>query len=906
MVGDAVVVTGLAGRERERGWLAAVVRDGGALLLRGEPGAGKTALLEEALAGWAGRVLRTAGAESAADIPYAAVAGLLRPLRAALREHAGAGALRAALGLEPATAGLSPLAIEVALEDVLAGAAPLLVVVDDAHWLDEASAWVVARLAGAARGLGITVLLAARLEGFAVPGVDELAVEGLDPGTAAEVVRRAHPELAPAVVAELVAVTAGNPLGLLELPRALTPGQRSGAEPIVPATGVTSRLVAAFGDRIRRLPETARLAVIAAAAADPADALVLPSALALLGLAPEALDAAERDGLLQIGEEIRFRHPLVRMAALGDSSAAERRRVEGALARVVPDAERRVWHRAAAAVGTDDGLADELALAADGAGTRIAFAVQSRLLVKAARLTSAPSSRARRLVDAAHAAWRGGMPEQAADLLRAAEAADPVSVTSTAGLLVRFRILKGRGDNDSLVDVIERAVAAADRAPAELAVAALRQAAVQRLMVADPDPAVRHAAAALQRAGDDPWLQFLGHEASAMACVQAGLVATAAGHCRAAVALADAGYSHPEFTGTLGNSLSWCELYPQARRLLAADIDRQRRAGNPYFLAGGLENLGEMLRRTGDLAAAEAAALEAAGVSQHLRDRYLPPLCLTLLAHVRLLRGDAGAVALAERAAAAPGEPGLRVVTAPALARARLLGGDPDGALAALAPASEVEPRGYREPNEIRAAGLRLEALVAAGRLDEAAAVLAQVQAAAAGSSTRWTRSCAARFAGVLAEDIDDAEAAFAAALAALSVQDGPVEHGLLWLDRGRRLRRAGQRRAARTALQQAHAAFTGCGAVALAEQAGREIAATAARLRPRARPEGRELTAREAEIARRAASGASDKDIAAALFISVRTVDFHLRNVFRKLGVRSRGELAAQIPGATRESSGG
>jgi DNA-binding CsgD family transcriptional regulator len=132
------------------------------------------------------------------------------------------------------------------------------------------------------------------------------------------------------------------------------------------------------------------------------------------------------------------------------------------------------------------------------------------------------------------------------------------------------------------------------------------------------------------------------------------------------------------------------------------------------------------------------------------------------------------------------------------------------------------------------------------------------------------------------------------------------VEHGLVWLDRGRRLRRAGQRRAARTALHQAHAAFTGCGAVALAEQAGHEIAATAARLRPRARPEGRELTAREAQIARRAASGASDKDIAAALFISVRTVDFHLRNVFRKLGVRSRGELAAQIPGATRESSGG
>jgi DNA-binding NarL/FixJ family response regulator len=145
----------------------------------------------------------------------------------------------------------------------------------------------------------------------------------------------------------------------------------------------------------------------------------------------------------------------------------------------------------------------------------------------------------------------------------------------------------------------------------------------------------------------------------------------------------------------------------------------------------------------------------------------------------------------------------------------------------------------------------------------------------------------------VLAKDLDTAESAFATALSELDPADGPIEHGLIRLDHGRWLRRAGQRRAAREVLQQAHADFTGSGATALAEIAAREIGATAARLRPRTNSTGDELTTRETEIAQRAATGATDRDIAATLYISTRTVDYHLRNIFRKLGIRSRAELA-------------
>ena len=896
----------LVGRDREHQLIADVLRDGGSLLLRGEPGAGKTALLDQAATAATVRVLRAAGVESVADIPYAAIAELLRPLRADLRERDDASALRMALGMEPANAGLSALAIEVALEDLLVAHAPLLVIVDDVQWLDDASARVIGRLGRGARELGITVLLAVRPEGFAASGVDELVVEGLDVHSSAALLRRVDPDLSPSAVAQLVDVTAGNPLGLVELPRALTAGQRDGVEPILASSGITSRLVAAFGDRIRRLPQPARLALIAAAASDADDARVLPAAFTQLGLAVDVLDPAERDGLLGIDDAIRFRHPLVRAAALGGCSATERRRVEAALANVVTDVERRTWHRANAAAGTDDELASDLVRVAQAAGARVAYTAQSRLLVEAARLSTLAEVRGQRLVDAAYAAWAGGSPRRSEDLLAAAEICDPASVTGTAGLFVRWRILKAHGETAAVPETIQRAAAASDDVPAELAVVVLRSAAVQQLQIADPDRAVAYTDAALQRAGDDPRLRFLAHEAAAMAYLHAGQIDTAVAHCEVALALVDDGFGHPDYVGTFGITLTFCEQYPNARRLLAAAIARHRRAGNPYFLARDLGNLATLLLRTGDLVAAQPVAQEAYDLAKGLADQYVLPINTTLLAYTRLLRGDREAMSLAEQADAADAEPSDWATTAATLAHGRLLAADPAGALAALAPIVAVEPHAYREPNHSRGLALCMEALIAADRRDEAADVLSQVEAAAAGASTRWTRSCAARFRGVLAEDFDTAEDAFAQALAELIADDGPVEHGLIRLDHGRWLRRAGRRREARGVLQQAHAEFTGCGAVAFAEVAAREIAATAARLRPRTDPTGQQLTVRETEIAQRAAAGASDREIAVALYISVRTVDYHLRNVFRKLGVRTRGELAGQMPAGTREPSGG
>jgi hypothetical protein len=424
-------------------------------------------------------------------------------------------------------------------------------------------------------------------------------------------------------------------------------------------------------------------------------------------------------------------------------------------------------------------------------------------------------------VRAAGAAQRAGMLERAERLIEEAGAVDAAAVETTAALVVRYRLASAAGARDALPSIIERSVRAAVTAPAADAVHALRIAAIQRLMRADPDAAVARASAALERAAGEPALEFLGHEALAMSLIQAGRVAEARGHAKAAVALADADYGHPDQVATLGNALSWCELYADGRRLLAAEADRHRRAGNPLMLAGSLENLSHLLRRIGQLRAAERAAAEAVEVARCLDDRSIIPL------------------SLAQQAAAMDAEAETPVWAAAALARARLLRDDPDGALAALIPAEALEP-GYREPNELRVAGLRLEALIAAGRLGEARRALEPVLAAASGSSTGWTCATAARYRAVLAGDDGQAEAAFAEALAHLSGCEQPLERAMIQLDHGRRLARAGRRRDAREVLQEAHRGFAGCGARPLAEAAAREIGATAPRLRPRTAGTGR------------------------------------------------------------------
>ncbi len=321
----------------------------------------------------------------------------------------------------------------------------MVVAVDDAHWLDDASSRVLARLARGSATLGTAVVFTARPGGFAPAGVPELRLEPLDAASARLLFGRAAGDLTREVTEHLLQLAAGNPLALLELPRGLRPAQRLGLERVEAGHDLTESLLRTFGGRLRRLSAAGRLAAIVAAVADPADAAALPAALMRAGVSEDALAEAEDQHLVRVGAQIRFRHPLVRGAVLAEASAAEIRLAHAALGEASADDRRRVWHRALAAARPDPALAGQLEEHADAARARIAFAAEARLMLQAARLSDSAAVRARRLVRAAGAELRAGAPERAERLIDEAAAVNAAAAETTAALVVRFRLASAAG-----------------------------------------------------------------------------------------------------------------------------------------------------------------------------------------------------------------------------------------------------------------------------------------------------------------------------------------------------------------------------------------------------------------------------------------------------------------------------
>ncbi|MFC7106463.1 ATP-binding protein [Nonomuraea rubra] len=427
------------------------------LVVRGEAGIGKSALLGYAAARADGmRVLRGGGVESESELPYAAAHQLLRPVadRLAAIPAGQAAALRAAFGLGEPVEG-DRFLVSVAVLSLLSEAAeerPLLCLVDDAHWLDGGSADALAFVARRLEAEGVVLLFAARdeepgppsrtgtgpptaralhppagppLAGTGVPrplaGLPELRLGGLDAGAAqALLAERTSVSLAPEVAALLVTSTAGNPLGLLELPGSLSAEQLAGTRPLPERLPVGEVVEQVFLARVRRLGAPAQTLLLIAAAEDSGDVGLVLRAARTLALAPDALDEAEHAGLVRVdGGALTFRHPLVRSAVYRGATFLQRQAVEQALAAVLADedADRRAWHLAAAATGPDETVAGELEASAERATRRGGHASAASALHRAADLTGHPEPRARRLTLAAETAWLAGQPDRARTLL---------------------------------------------------------------------------------------------------------------------------------------------------------------------------------------------------------------------------------------------------------------------------------------------------------------------------------------------------------------------------------------------------------------------------------------------------------------------------------------------------------
>ncbi|SBT40300.1 LuxR family transcriptional regulator [Micromonospora auratinigra] len=889
----------LYGREAELaavGALLATVRRGGsgALVVRGEPGIGKTALLAHAdLAGL--RVLRAAGVESEAELPFAGLHLLLRPVldRLDAVPAVQAEALRGALGLAAAGAPdrfLVGLAVLSLLSEV-ADDGPLLAVVDDAQWLDRASGDALLFAARRLDAEPVGVLFAARTDGFPAPGVPELALAGLDPSAAAALLAAHAADLDAGARYRVLAEAVGNPLALIELPAAAASG----------AGVLPDRLREAFQARVRTLPEGVRTLLEVAAADDTGEVGVLLRAAGKLGAGRAELDDAVRAGLLTGQRPVAFRHPLVRAAVWQDTPPGRRLAVHEVLAAALDgpaDADRRAWHLASATTGTDERVAAELERTAAWAGERAGHAAAAAAYERAAGLSAAPAARLRRLTLAAEAAAEAGDLDRSDTLAVAAERGDPDDPVLAARLTaVRAAADFWRGALPSaharLLSGAAR-VAGTDR---HLALRLLVDALHVGWYAGERELVESVARLRPARVPDDPLTPLAGLLIHAAAPV-AGVAEDADGTDWAAPgALVGAARAAGDEPGAailvaglgliLGQEAATIEVAGE-------EVARARRRGRVGRLPQALFYLACGWQFAGRPAEAAATAEEGLAIARDTDQRQWVDRLGEPQAYRAAMVGDEDGcrrVTDGALAAVAGGDPAWQVPWVYAARGLLELGhGRAEPALEWLAPLAQGRAR-FHVP-ATRSTPDLVEAAVRAGRPELAVDAFTQFRRWAGHVRQPWVDAVVRRCRALLEPD-GTAEESYRAALAAHRGLNRAFDEARTALLYGEWLRRARRPAEARGHLSAALDGFERCGAAPWAARARTELGATGTAT-PR-RPDGPAalLTPQELRIVRLAAAGLSNKDIATQLFLSARTVGYHLYKAYPKLGVVSRGELA-------------
>jgi DNA-binding CsgD family transcriptional regulator len=898
----------LAGREPERAAIAALLDaaragNGGALVVRGVAGSGKSTLLADAVGAAAGlRVLRTSGVESESPLAFAALQRLLWPLRGRIENLPGPqrAALRAAFG-EAEGEGDRFLAFlgTLSLLADTAEEAPVVAVVDDAHWLDDASS---AALLFAARRLQdepIALLFAARESSerrFEADGVPSVVLGGVE-GEAADALLRpgAGGDVDRAVRDELVAATGGNPLALVELAAALTAEQLAGRAPLPVPLPLTGGVERAFLDRYRGLSEAAQRFLLVTAADDTARLTVVRAAAERVDVGESAVDEVERSGLLRVdGDELTLHHPLVRSAVYRAATSTQRRAAHRALADVLGgDADRRAWHLAAAADRPDEEVVDALDGVAERAVTRGGHEAAAAAWARAAELTAGGEDRGRRLYLAASSAWQGAHPSRATALAGAAAAGvtDPL-------LRARLLLLQGqiewntRSLNDGYDLVLQAAQAAAGADPATAQQLAMLAASLSAWGARSPRAV--DLVALVQEPGPDAPARARASRAllhGFLAAARQDWAAAAEGF-RSAFELTD---SDPVDDHVLQPNLGVATMLidddERGLRLHEEQLTAARRAGALNMVEHALTRGAQFQIATGAWARAAAAAAEALPLAAATGHAGLTALPTAELAVVAALRGDDAADGhVAEVTAIREAHPlGLTDVIVVDLVhwvRGLRAVGQPAAALHHL---EQISGPGYR-----RMAALdRLETAVRADRADLARAWLEELEAFADGTGAPATVAVVEHGRALLAED-GDAETHFRRALDAHAGSLRLPDRARTHLAFGEHLRRARRRVDAREHLRAALALFEDLGAAPWAERAATELRASGETARRRDVSTATDLTPQERQVAALVRQGLANRDVAAQLFVSPRTVDFHLRNVFSKLGVTSRAELTA------------
>lgn len=879
---------------------------GGALLVLGDAGVGKTTLIEAALNELNGvRVLRITGFAAEATLAYSALQRLGRPLAeflGAIPESQRA-ALRVAAGLtdgqppQRAIVGLGSLSLLAAAGDDV----PTICVVDDAHHLDAESLEVLGFVARRLSAESVAIVFGARPDdavATALAGVPRLHLSGLDAESAAAVLRDSVTgDLDPMIVADFVTFTGGNPLALRELGSQWSPGELTAAALAHSPVPIGRRLETVYSERVRSLPANTQLWLLVAAAESTGDASVVRSAATMLGAPDAASSPAEEIQLVAVRDSVRFRHPLVQSAVYNSASDPDRRRVHAALhAETAARGLRELaaWHAAAACSGVSGEVAHELAAVSDLAGARGGHGSRARLLARAAEIAADPAARSQWLVSAAEAAIGSGAGMLARQLLDRAEPDHLDPVGRGRRLVVRVMCALFLSDPIELRQGVATLLAAADEFhgvhPAlEQRALLLALTFVQTSEESAQGVSLRELALRLRDGAES----LEGPYAIALRATSSFVLddyAVAVPRLREAVAMLD---------GLDDAALIEFSFYAVSPCIAQWDADAASRLIRRTVRVG--RELGAL--REVDAALWVLSAVELSRVNPQLAGDYLSQADelrralgygdqqMVNAGYLAWLDTPRTAVDQIARGMRDAGYGGIARMSLGALAINEIADGEYQSAFERLSRLVErpfLQASFHHIPELVEAAlrsGNRAAAQVAGGQLHRYAEI----------ARTDWVCGLDERCAALLAAD-SDAESHFTASIALL---DTPGHRGDCARSRllyGEWLRRMRRRNDARTQLIAARQVFEDVGAHAFARRALRELLAGGEKAEDLVPARGG-LTAQEAEIARLAAHGATNAEIAASLFISTNTVDYHLRKVFRKLDVTSRRQLSDRLP---------
>jgi DNA-binding CsgD family transcriptional regulator len=881
------------------------------LVIRGEAGGGKTALLDYVAERSAGfRLARVGGVETEMEMAFAGLQRLFGAWTLELAEQLAApqqSALRRAFGLidGPAPEGFLVGLASLSLLSQVAEERPLVCLVDDVQWLDRESVSVLSFVARRLAAEPIVMLFSVRDPSpeDELEGMPELVVEGLGDSDARRLLEAAMPGgLDEQVRERIVAETRGNPLALLELTRGTTPAELAGGFRLPDVGELSGRIERSFLRRVRSLPKDTQQLLLVAAAEAVGDATVIAQAAARLGGETAALNPAEDAGLIELGPPFRFRHPLVRSAAYRAASPHERRRAHEALASATDpqrDPDRRAWHRAHAAAGPDESVAAGLERSATRAQARGGAAAAAVFLERAADLSPDPARRGTRALTAGQLKFDAGAPDAAERLLTVA-AASPLEELDRArverlGAQIAFARTRG-SDTPSRLSAAATRLEPLDPGLARETHLEALWAAVRSGRFATVEGVVEAAQAASLAAGRGP--------SRAIDVLLQGVIARFTRGYESAFPTVERALATFRAEGFSRENIAWCWLACQ----LAMDVwddgaceEIARGLGSVARERGALTILPFALNYSaahqlflGEFGVAEQLIAEAEAITAATRNEPIADFSVLLAAW----RGDRERThALRAAAIEAGTERGEGLAVEVAEWAAAVL----HNGLGEYAEALAAAERAY-DPVGLGFGGWVLpeliEAAVRSGDRPAAKVALERLAERSSTSTTEWARGVEAASRALLSEGLE-AENLYLEAIDQLGRSRVAVLHARARLNYGEWLRREHRRVDARTQLKAAHGALEAMGATRFGERARRELLATGETVRKRTIEARDQLTPQEAQIARLASDRLTNPEIAAQLYLSHRTVEYHLHKVFAKLGVSSRKELANALRGS-------